>query len=145
MKQNDQLRSPGASGRLAEAESFLLSRRLAGKRHAAFALVEVVISMGLILVVVIAAVGGIIFMGQTSGRVGDYTAATSVARAKIEDIRAATYNPPNYPFQSTTLYLTNSDWISLDQAGATFKIPGTVISKIEPVASGHLITVTARF
>ena len=34
---------------------------------------------------------------------------------------------------------------ALDQAGQTFRIPGTIISKTEPVAAGHLVTVTGTF
>jgi hypothetical protein len=58
---------------------------------------------------------------------------------------AATYNPPNGNFGASTTYLTNSDFMSLDQAGTTFKVPGTLISEIKPIASGHLVTVTGTF
>ena len=84
-------------------------------------------------------------MDHCSRRLADYTAALTVVDAKMQDIRAVYYNPPNYPFTANTVYVTNSDSIALNKAGTAFKVPGTLISKIEPVTGGHLITVTANF
>jgi prepilin-type N-terminal cleavage/methylation domain-containing protein len=110
----------------------------------AFTLIEVLVVMALLTILLIAGFSGIYSMDLCSRRLGDYTTVISVVESKIQDIKAASYNPPNYPFGST-IYLTNTDAIALDRAGATFKVPGTVISKIEPVAGGHLVTVTATF
>jgi prepilin-type N-terminal cleavage/methylation domain-containing protein len=112
----------------------------------AFTLVEVLIVMGLIGLLMISGMGALFSMDLCSRRTADYNAALAVVEAKIEDIRAATYNPPNGTnFNSTTVWLTNSDSIALDKAGVTFKVPGTLVSKIEPMASGHLVTVTGTF
>ncbi len=102
-------------------------------------------TMSLILILVIAEMSGILSLGMVSGRLGDYTAAMAVVEAKVQDIRAASYNPPAYPFGSSTIYLTNANSIALNEAGTTFKVAGTVVSKIEPVGSAHLITVTGTF
>ena len=69
----------------------------------------------------------------------------SVAEAKIQSIRAATYKPPTSPFGSSNVFLTNSSSIALSKSGTNFLVSGTVISKIQPVAAGHLVTVTATF
>ena len=102
-------------------------------------------TMSLILILVIAGMSGILSMGLISGRLGDYTAAMAVVEAKVQDIRAASYNPPLYPFGSSTIYLTNANSIALNEAGTTFNVAGMVVSKIEPVGSAHLITVTGTF
>ena len=116
-----------------------------GAGEQAFTLVEVLIVMGLVMILVTAGMGAILAMDLCTRRTGDYNAALAVVEAKIEDIRAATYNPPNSPWKSTPVYLTNSSSVALDEAGVTFKVPGKLISKIEPVASGHLVTVTGTF
>jgi prepilin-type N-terminal cleavage/methylation domain-containing protein len=115
------------------------------RRKAAFSLVEVMVVMGLVLILIVGALGGLLGMDLCSRRTADYNAALAVVEAKVEDVRAATYNPPNSPWTSSTVYLTNNSSIALNQAGATFQVPGTVITKIEPVANGHLVTVTGNF
>jgi type II secretory pathway pseudopilin PulG len=111
----------------------------------AFSLIEVLIVMGLLMILIAAGMGAILSMDSCTRRAADYNAALAVVEAKIEDIRAATYNPPNSPWTSSTVYLTNNTSVALDQAGVTFKVAGTVISTITPVASGHLVTVTGTF
>jgi type II secretory pathway pseudopilin PulG len=111
----------------------------------AFSLVEVLIVLGLVMILIGASMGAILSMDRCTRRTADYNAALSVVEAKIEDIRAATYNPPNSPWRSATVYLTNNSSVALDQAGVTFKVPGTVISTITPAAAGHLVTVTGTF
>jgi prepilin-type N-terminal cleavage/methylation domain-containing protein len=120
---------------------------LAGSRPRvrAFTLIEVMVVMLLVTILAIAGIGAIFSMDLCSRRLADHTAAMAVVEAKIQDIKAATYNPPNAPFGASTVYITNSDSISLNQAGTTFNVPGTLISEIKPVAAGHLITVTGTF
>ena len=111
----------------------------------AFSLVETMIAMLLLTILIVAGLGGLFSMDLCSRRVGDYTAAMSVVEAKLQDIKAVYYNPPIYPFTATTVYVTNSDFISLDQAGIGFKVPGTLVSEIKPVGVGHMVTVTGTF
>ena len=121
------------------------SRPAVGAGEQAFTLIEVLIVMGLVMILMVAGMGALISLGYCTRRTADYNASLAVVEAKIEDIRAATYNPPSSPWNSSTVYLTNSSSVALDEAGVTFKVPGTLISKIEPVASGHLVTVTGTF
>src|SRR5947207_3056662 len=107
-----------------------------------FTLVETLVVMLLVLMLMVAGFGGLYSMDFCSRRLADHTAATAIVEAKLQDIMAATYNPPNANFGASTIYITNSDSISLNQAGTTFKVPGTLVSEIKPVASGHLVTVT---
>ena len=101
--------------------------------------------MGLVMILIAVGMGTIFSMDLSTRRTADFNAALAVVEAKIEDIRAATYNPPSSPWSLSTVYLTNSSSVALDEAGVTFKVPGTLISKIEPAASGHLVTVTGTF
>lgn len=113
--------------------------------EAAFTLVEVMVVMVLVFMLILGSFYTILFMNFTSHRVADTTAALAIVQAKMEEIRAATYNPPNSPFTAGTNYLTNNETICLSQAGTNFLAPGTVVSQIKPQAEGHLITVTATF
>ena len=110
-----------------------------------FTLVEVMVAMLLLGILLIAAFGGLFSMDLCSRRLGDHTAAMAIVEAKVQDIRATFYNPPNAPFGASTVYVTNGGSISLDKTGTIFKVPGTVVSEIKPVASGHLVTVTGTF
>ncbi len=110
-----------------------------------FTLIETMVVLVMISMLIAGAMGALLSLDLCSRRSADYVAALAVVEAKMEDIRAATYNPPNANFSSTTKYLTNSDSIALNQAGATFLVAGTLISKLEPIAGGHLITVTGTF
>jgi|SRR3954469_4296672 prepilin-type N-terminal cleavage/methylation domain-containing protein len=113
--------------------------------NSGFTLVETMVVMLLVGILLVAGFGALFSMDFCSRRLADYTAATAVVEAKLQDIMAATYNPPNANFGASTIYVTNSDSISLNEAGTTFKVPGTLISEIKPIASGHLITVTGIF
>jgi type II secretory pathway pseudopilin PulG len=112
-----------------------------------FTVVEIVLTTALLLILVISTLDGILGMQVSAKRTADYTSAMAIAEAKLQDIRAVYYNPPTYPFTySAVLYVTNQNSIALNQAGSSFQIPGTVISKIEyQGAGGHLVTVTASF
>ena len=101
--------------------------------------------MGLVLLLVVGGFNTVLFMNFSSRRLADSTAALAMVQAKVEEIRAASYNPPNAPFTASTVYLTNSASISLNKDGSAYRVPGVVISQIKPIAQGHLITVTATF
>ncbi len=121
------------------------ARKQPAAPRSAFTLVEVMIIMALLLVLMISSSVSMLVLDRSSRRLADYTSAMALVEAKIYDIRAATYNPPSTSFSTNNVFLTNSVSIALDQAGQTFRIPGTIISKTEPVAAGHLVTVTGTF
>lgn len=111
----------------------------------AYTLVEVMVVTALLAVLAVTVASSIYTGRMTTRRLADYTAAMAVVQAKVEDIRAATYNPPTSPFTSAPVVLTGTSSIALNQAGTTFVVAGTVTSRIEPVTSGHLVTVTGTF
>ncbi len=115
------------------------------RQRNAFSLVEVLVVMVLLTMLIISAGAGIMAMDKSSRRLADYTAAMAVAEAKMHSIRAASYVPPTAPFGASTVLLTNTSSIALAIAGTNFLVSGTVISRIQPVSAGHLVTVTATF
>jgi len=111
-----------------------------------FTLVEVVIVTALLSLLVIAGLGATIAMQAASKRLSQHTAVRALVQARLQAIRAGSYNPPNAPFTASTVYVTNSAAICLDKAGTKFFIPGTISAKIEPVPpAGHMVTVTGTF
>ena len=122
-----------------------LAFRTAPASERAFTLMEVMVVMALMTILIVSGFSAILSMKVWSNRLADYTGAMAVVEAKVQDLRAAKYNPPNAPFFGYTTNQTSSGSIDLNEAGAKFLITGTVVSRIEPVANGHLITVTGTF
>ena len=110
-----------------------------------FTFIKVMIVMALMTILIVSGFSAILSMKVWSNRLAQYTAAMAVVEAKLEDLRAAKYNPPNAPFVYYTTNQTSSGSIDLNEVGAKFLITGTVVSRIEQVANGHLITVTGTF
>ncbi|HZQ46938.1 MAG TPA: hypothetical protein VFC07_08005, partial [Verrucomicrobiae bacterium] len=111
----------------------------------AYTLVEVMVMLMCVCLLIGGLCYTIVFMSRSSLRLADYTSAMSLIEAKLHEIRAATYNPPTYPFTATNTFITNTGSISLDQSGTTYRITGNIVSQIQPTALGHLVTVTATF
>jgi len=115
-------------------------------RVQAMTLVETLMVMGLIVILITATLGSIFAMQLSTARVSDHNSAMALVEAKINDVRAVYYNPPTYPFTTNTVTITNQNAIDLNEAGTTFMVPGTLLTKIEPQGTlGHLVTVTATF
>lgn len=111
----------------------------------AFTLLEVMLTMGLLMILIASSMAVLTYLNQSAGRLADHTAAMAAVHGHVETIRAATYNPPNAPFYvATTVNLTNQVTVALGKAG-TYLAPGTIVSTITPTASGHLVTVTGTF
>jgi len=122
------------------------SRRNAGRTSTGgYTLIEVMVVTALLTILATVAFASIYTGKQIARRMTDYTAALQIVEAKMQDIRVATYNPPTAPFGSTATTITNNYSIDLNQTGATFIVSGTVVSKFEPIANGHLVTVTGTF
>src|SRR6266545_4281958 len=85
-----------------------LAVRAASATARAFTLMEVMVVMVLFTILIVSGFSAILSMKMWSNRLADYTAAMAVVEAKVEDIRAAIYNPSNYLFGLSTRYLTNS-------------------------------------
>jgi prepilin-type N-terminal cleavage/methylation domain-containing protein len=111
-----------------------------------FNLVEVMVVMALAGILLVAGMGALFSLDLCSRRTADYNAALAVVEAKIEDIRASSYEPPNSPWLTGPFVKTESASVALDKAGVTFQVPGTLVSKFEPWGNyGHRVTVTGTF
>ena len=122
------------------------------QRQAGFTLIEVMIAMGILTILIIGSFGAICFNTQASFKLADRTAICGLVRAKLEAVRAASYNPPDSNFRAlpTVVYLTNSHSIALNKAASGYLVTGTIITKIEEVKAGtntlgHLVTATGTF
>jgi type II secretory pathway pseudopilin PulG len=123
-------------------------RRLQGRRragHSGFTLIEVVIGIMLLMTLIVSAIGAITLLDRASRSQAEDTTALEIAQGKLEEFQATKYNPPVSPFLSTTTWTTNQVVLALNKTGTTNRAVGVLISKVEPAANGHLVTVMVSF
>ncbi len=103
---------------------------------------EVVVVLGLMAILIAAGLNTVTLLDRSARRQSLHTAALELAQGRIEDLEAATYNPPLSPFATTnTSFLTNVV-LALSKSGTNVSIGGSMQTIIAPVARGHLVTVT---
>ena len=113
--------------------------------RSAFTLLEVLIASGLLLALVLAGMNALFVMDNSARRLAQLTSAMALVQGKLEEVRTNDYNPPLAPFTASATVTSNAVSISLDKGGTQYQVPGSLITRIEPVASGHLVTVSASF
>jgi len=69
----------------------------------------------------------------------------SLVSGTMEELRGYEYNPPVDPFGLESVTTTNTHDIALSNDGTSYLIQGMVVTTVEPVSYGHLITVTGYF
>ena len=113
--------------------------------RAAFTLLEVLIASSMLLALVLAGMNALFVMDNSSRRLAQLTSAMALVQGKLEEVRTNDYNPPLAPFTASATVTSNAVSIALDKGGTQYQVPGSLITRIEPVASGHLVTVSASF
>jgi len=98
----------------------------------------------LLMILIVAALNSLSILDRNSRRLSEYSTAMSIAEGQVEWLRTIKYAPPVSPFTASTVMMTNTITMALNQAG-TWVITGLMWTRIEPVANGHLATVVARF
>jgi Tfp pilus assembly protein PilV len=112
---------------------------------AGFTMIEALIALSLFMLMMGAGFAAILTLDRSSRWLADHVSAAAIAGGRMEEVRSWPYSPPAAPFGSSTVTLTTTESIALDKAGVSFRLPGTVTTLIQPVAAGHLVTVTASF
>ena len=103
------------------------------------------VTIVLVSMLIVAGISSLMMMERSSARLADYTAAAALVRGRLEAIIAATYAPPASPFTSIAVRRTNAASIALQKGSTNYLVRGSVLSVIQPVAAGHLVTVTGTF
>jgi type II secretory pathway pseudopilin PulG len=110
-----------------------------------FTLLEVVIGIAMLLMLIVSAIGAITLLDRASRSQAEDTTALEIAQGKLEEFQATKYNPPVSPFVSSATWTTNQIILALNKTGTNTRAAGLLISKVEPVANGHLVTVSVKF
>lgn len=112
---------------------------------AAFTLIEVMITTVLLVMLVTAGLYALAQLDRFSRRNAEYTSVMAVVAGTLEGMKALEYNPPQSPFGPDAVITTNETEIALSNDGKSYTMKGRVITRIEPVANGHLVTVSGFF
>ena len=99
----------------------------------------------LLVPVVVAGIGAVMLMDRASRSQAQDTTALELAQGELEDFQATAYSPPTAPFTSTNYTRSNYVTLALDKYGTSTWTAASVVSKVQPVVNGHLVTVTVSF
>ena len=108
-------------------------------------LVEVVVSITLFFFLCIGGIGGLTTLHKMSRKQSTYNSVMALVVGKQEEYRSKGYAPPLTPFTDATTTSTETKAVSLNATGSESMVDVTLTSTIEPVSSGHLVTVTATY
>lgn len=112
---------------------------------AGFTLIEVMVTSVLLVALVTAGLGALAQLDRYSRRNAEYISVMALVSGTMEGLKGVEYNPPVEPFGLTNRVSTNLASIALSNDGTNYMMNGRIITSIEPVAYGHLITVTGYF
>ena len=113
--------------------------------RAAFTLIEIMITTVLLVMLVTAGLFALAQLDRFSRRNAEYTSVMALVTGSLEGLKASRYNPPVPPFGPDVEISTNITEIALSNDGKSYTMKGMVVTQIEPVANGHLVTVTGYF
>lgn len=99
----------------------------------------------LFVLLAVGAMASITAMHNIARRQATYSSVLALVMSEQERIRAEAYVPPNEPFTSEETVLTAEKSVSLNADGTAYMIDVILTTEIEPVASGHKVTVTASY
>ena len=107
----------------------------------AFSLVEVVVTMGLVGILVVAAFNMVMMMDRTSRRQGLHTTMLEAVQGRLEEMRSIPYNPPLSPYAASNIVQSTNVILALNKAGSNL-LSGVLKTVVAPKSQGHLVTVT---
>jgi len=84
-------------------------------------------------------------LDRFSRRNAEFTSVMALVSGEMEALKGKQYNPPVAPFALTNSVTSNLTSIALSGDGQSYLIQGVILTKIEPVANGHLATVSGYF
>jgi prepilin-type N-terminal cleavage/methylation domain-containing protein len=116
-----------------------------GHRAGGFTLIEILVTLAMLLLLLIGALGTITLLDRSSRRQGQHTTALEVAQGKLDEFLSQVYNPPVPPYSSTNYYQSNWVTLAANKSGTATSTFASVISLVQPVLNGHVVTVTVSF
>ena len=110
-----------------------------------FTLVEIMVSLVLFVILATGVLGSITTMHKIARTQATYNSVMALMMSEQEAIRGQSYAPPEAPFTASTTKTEQTKSVSLSPDGKQYMVDVTLVTVIEPVASGHKVTVTATF
>jgi len=110
-----------------------------------FTLIEIMVTSVLLVALVTAGLFALAQLDRFSRRNAEYVSVMALVSGTMEGLKAVEYNPPAEPFTLDKRVSTNFTSIALSKDGTNYTMKGEVVTTIEPVAYGHLVTVAAYF
>ncbi len=121
------------------------SKRARSHDASGFTLIEIMITSVLLVTLVTAGLYALAQLDRFSRRNAEYTSVMALVSGTLEGLKGVEYNPPVEPFGLTNRTSTNFTKIALSTDGTSYSVKGMIVTSIEPIAYGHLITVSGHF
>ena len=111
-------------------------------RRAGFSVIEILVVIGLMAMLILAALNTVTLLDRSSRRQALQTTAMELAQGRIESLQTNVYNPPVAPFGATATTQTSSVILVLNKTGTNTLVSALMTTIIAPATQGHLVTVT---
>ena len=123
---------------------FAAGGRRPGVSHA-FTITEVLVTMILLAMLVIAAISAVTMLDRSSRRQATYTTALEVAQGKLDELLATEYNPPKSPFTAANFTQRQAVTLSVNRNGSAVNCQALVTTSLQAVLDGHVATVVVSY
>ena len=110
-----------------------------------FTLVEVMVTVVLFVVLATGVLGTITTMHKISRHQATYNSVMALVLSEQETIRGQSYAPPTAPFTAVETKTSQVKTVSLNPDGTQYMIEVRLVTTIEPISSGHKVTVIGSY
>ena len=110
-----------------------------------FTLVELMVTVVLLVLLATGVLGSITTMHKLAKKQATYNSVMALVMSEQEAIRTNSYNPPTAPFTAEESKTVEKKYVSLDPDKDDFSLEVSLVTKIEPISSGHKVTISGTY
>ena len=118
---------------------------MTSRKTSAFTLVEVVVTLTLFVLLSAGVLAAITTFHKMARSQATYNSAFALVIREQDALRAEKYAPPQSPFTNVQTSTTTTQSVSSNASSTAYLTEVTIVREIEPVSTGHLVTISANY